>query len=111
MEFAAGIKLVMVLGHEACGAAKGACDDVKLSNLTKLPAKIKPATDSVEGYDGERNSKDKEFVDKVFKANIRPTLTAIRKRIDLLAFMEEEGKIKIVGAIYSLHNGEVTLLD
>jgi len=114
MEFAAGaagVKLVMVLGHEACGAVKGACDDVKLGNLTKLLAKIKPAIDSVEGYDGERNSKNKEFVDKVIEANVRQTMTDIRKRSDLLASMEEEGKIKIVGAIYSLHTGEVTLLD
>ncbi len=108
---AAGVKLVMVLGHEACGAVKGACDDVKLGNLTKLLAKIKPAIDSVKGYDGERNSKNKEFVDKVIEANVRKTITDIRKRSDLLASMEDEKKIKIVGAIYSLHTGEVTLLD
>ncbi|MDF1656090.1 MAG: carbonic anhydrase, partial [Verrucomicrobiales bacterium] len=55
MEFAAaaaGVKLVMVLGHEACGAVKGACDGVELGNLTELLAKIKPAIDSVEGHDG-----------------------------------------------------------
>ncbi|MCH1409425.1 MAG: carbonic anhydrase, partial [Verrucomicrobiales bacterium] len=72
---------------------------------------IKPAIDSVEGYDGERNSKNKEFVDKVIEANVRKTITDIRKRSDLLASMEDEKKIKIVGAIYSLHTGEVTLLD
>jgi len=108
MEFAAGaagVKLVMVLGHEACGAVKGACDDVKLGNLTKLLAKIKPAIDSVEGYDGERNSKNKEF------ANVRQTITDIRKPSDPLASMEDEKKIKIVGAIYSLHASEVTFLD
>jgi carbonic anhydrase len=111
MEFAAGVKLVMILGHETCGAVKGACDNVKLGNLTKLPSKIKPAIDSVEGYDEERSPKNKEFVDKVFKANNCQTIGDICKRSNLLASMEEEGKIKIVGAIYSLHNGEVTLLD
>lgn len=114
MEFAAGaagVKLVMVLGHEACGAVKGACDNVELGNLTALLKKIKPAIKSVEGYEGERNSKNKEFVDKVIEANVRQTVADIRKRSEVLAGMEKEGKIKIVGAIYSLQDGKVTLLD
>lgn len=115
MEFAAGaagVKLVMVLGHEACGAVKGACDGVELGNLTALLAKIKPAIEAVEGYEeSERNSKNKEFVDKVIEQNVRQTVADIRKDSELLAKMEEEGKIKIVGAVYSLHTGEVTLLD
>jgi len=60
---------------------------VKLGNLTKLLSKIKPAIDSVEGYDGEHSSKNKEFVDKVIEANVSQTMTNIRKRSDLLASM------------------------
>jgi len=114
MEFAAGaagVKLVMVLGHEACGAVKGACDDVKLGNLTDLLAKIKPAIDSVEGHDGARTSENTEFVNAVIEANVRQTVADIRERSEVLAGMEEEGKIKIVGAIYSLQDGSVSLLD
>jgi len=80
MERAAGVKLFMVLGHEAC-------DDVKLGNLTRLLSKINPTIDSVEGYDGEHSSKNKEFVDKVIEANVSQTMTNIRKRSDLLASM------------------------
>ena len=50
MEFAcklAGTKLVVVLGHTACGAVKGACDDAKLGNLTGMLSKIKPAVKAV----------------------------------------------------------------
>src|SRR5580693_7611088 len=46
MEFAcavSGAKLVLVLGHSACGAVKGAIDDVVLGNLTGLLARIKQA--------------------------------------------------------------------
>lgn len=115
MEFAAavaGVKLVMVLGHEACGAVKGACDGVELGNLTKLLAKIKPAVDSVEGYDEEtRNSKNTEFLNKVIEANVRRTVKDVRERSEVLANLEKEGKIKIVGAIYALHDGSVTLLN
>ena len=50
MEFACAAstaKLVMVIGHTSCGAVKGACDGVKLGNLTGLLEKIQPAIDSV----------------------------------------------------------------
>jgi carbonic anhydrase len=109
----AGAKLVMVLGHEACGAVKGACDHAELGNLTALLDKIKPAVKVVEGEfpADQRNSKNADFVNKVIEQNVRMTVADIRKDSPILAEMEKEGKIKIVGAIYSLKNGEVTLLD
>lgn len=115
MEFAtaaAGVKLVMVLGHEACGAVKGACDHVKLGNLTDLLAEITPSVDAVEGFeDDEKNSKNKKFVAAVVEENVRQTVADVRTGSEVLANLEKEGKIKIVGGIYSLHTGEVTLLD
>ena len=50
MEFAcklAGTKLVVVLGHTACGAVKGACDHARLGNLSALIQKIEPAVEAV----------------------------------------------------------------
>lgn len=115
MEFAsaaAGVKLVMVLGHEACGAVKGACDHVKLGNLTELLAEITPAVDAVEGFEEDQeNSKNPEFVAAVVEENVRQTVADLRTRSETLANLEKEGKIKIVGGLYSLHTGEVTLLD
>jgi carbonic anhydrase len=115
MEFAtaaAGAKLVMVLGHEACGAVKGACDGVEMGNLTALLDKIEPAVEAVDGFEkSERTSKNPDFVAKVVEKNVRLTVADIRKRSSVLAGLEKEGKIKIVGAVYSLHDGSVTLLD
>ena len=115
MEFAtaaAGVKLVMVLGHEACGAVKGACDHVELGNLTELLEKIKPAMEAVEGYEeDERNSKNAEFVADVVEANVKQTVADIRERSKVLADLEKEGKIKIVGTLYSLQDGSVSLLE
>ena len=54
MEFAtavSGARLVMVLGHEACGAVKGACDRATLGNLTQLLHKITPALTGIEGFE------------------------------------------------------------
>ena len=115
MEFGtkvAGAKLIMVLGHEACGAVKGACDGVELGNITGLLANIQPAVDVVKGIpEDKRNSKNPEFVEKVVAENVRLTVADIRKRSELLSKMEEAGEIKIVGAVYSLKDGSVTLLD
>lgn len=114
MEYAtkvAGAKLVIVMGHEGCGAVKGACDDVKLGNITGLLANVKPAIAAVKTKDGEeRNSKNKKFVDEVISQNVRQTVADIREKSELLAEMEKKGEIKIVGAVYSLKDGSVSLV-
>lgn len=116
MEFAtaaAGSKLVMVLGHQACGAVKGACDHVQLGNLSALLEKIQPAILAVEGAFAadERTSKNPAFVDQVVRANVGRTVEDIRRDSPLLAEMEAAGTIKIVGAYYSLDDGSVSLID
>lgn len=116
MEFAtaaAGAKLVLVLGHEACGAVKGACDHVQMGNLTALLEKIQPAVlEAKESLpkDAEYSSKNAEFVDAAIRANVRRTVSDIRSSSPILAALEAEGKIKIVGAYYSLIDGRVSLL-
>lgn len=114
MEFAtklAGAKLVMVLGHEACGAVKGACAGAEMGNLTQLLGKIKPAVAAVEGFEGKRTADNAEFVDAVVRKNVELTVEDIRKSSPLLAEMEKKGEIKLVGGVYSLHTGKVELLD
>lgn len=108
----AGAKLLLVLGHEACGAVKGACDHVELGNLTALLDQIQPAVKAVEGEfsEAQKNSKNPEFVNRVIEENVRITLADIRKCSPILAEMEKAGEIKIVGAMYSLKDGKVTLL-
>jgi carbonic anhydrase len=109
LEFAcalAGAKVVLVMGHTACGAIKGAIDGAKLGNLTGLLDKIKPTVEATQ-FDGERSSKNGDFVDAVAKTNVRQTVEEIRKRSEVLAGLEKDQKIKIVGAMYSLVGGQV----
>lgn len=111
MEFAsavAGVKLIVVLGHEACGAVKGACDGVELGNLTMLLEKLAPAVRATEGFEGARNSKNAAFVEEVVHANVERTVADIRSRSAVLSGLEAEGKLKIIGAYYSLEDGSVT---
>ncbi|AMC37134.1 carbonic anhydrase [Janthinobacterium sp. B9-8] len=103
---AAGSRVIVVLGHSQCGAIKGACDDVKLGNLTSLLEKLKPAVDATK-TDGERNSKNHKFVQKVADENVHLTVQKIRDMSPILKEMEEQGKIKIVGAMYDISTGKV----
>jgi carbonic anhydrase len=104
---AAGSKVIVVLGHSQCGAVKGACDAVQLGNLTGLLDKIKPAVDATKTA-GDRNSKNHEFVQDVAHENVNNSVQKIREMSPLLKEMEEQGKIKIVGAMYDVGNGKVT---
>ena len=112
LEFAcavAGAKLVVVLGHTACGAIKGAIDNARLGHLTGLLNEIKPAVDATP-YEGDRTGSNQEFVDRVAQTNVRLTVAAIRTRSDTLAGLERDGKIKIVGWMYNLVGGRVEFL-
>lgn len=112
MEFAckvAGSKVVLVMGHEHCGAVKAAVDNVKLGNITEMLSKITPAINNVK-YEGERNSKNAEFVHMACESNVKNTINEIRLKSPILKEMEDKGEIKIVGAIYDLDSGKVTFL-
>jgi carbonic anhydrase len=112
MEFAckvAGAKVVLVMGHTACGAIKGAIDNAELGNLTGLLGKIKPAVDAT-AYSGERTATNYGFVDAVAHTNVQMTVSNIRKHSAVLAEMETQGAITISGAIYNLETGGIEFL-
>ena len=112
MEFAcavAGAKLVLVLGHTACGAVKGAIDDVEMGNLTGLLARIKPAVSATK-FEGEKLSKNAAYVDAVARTNVVLGTENIRRRSPILEALEKKGSIKITGAMYDLANGVVEFI-
>ena len=113
MEFAtklAGAKLVLVLGHSACGAVKGACDGAELGHLTSMLAKIQPAVDAVtEPVDtAARTSANGDFVQAVVEKNVELTVQAIRDRSEIMRDLEAAGDIAIAGAVYDVATGAVT---
>jgi carbonic anhydrase len=113
MEFAcklAGAKVVLVMGHTACGAIKGAIDNADLGNLTGLLAKIKPAIEATT-YTGERSAKNYGFVDAVARKNVELTVAGIRNDSPVLAELQAMGTIKIAGAMYNLETGAVEFFD
>ncbi len=113
MEYAckvAGSKLVLVMGHEHCGAVKAAIDDVKLGNITPMLSKIRPV---LEGFtsEGEMSSSNPELVHQVCEANVKRTIEQIRLKSPILAEMEVNKEIKLVGGIYDLDTGKVNFLS
>jgi len=100
----AGSKAILVLGHTKCGAVTSACKGVKLGNITALLSKVKPAIAEVQERDGDLN------VEEVTKANVHQSIKEIRENSTILADLENEGKIKIVGAVYHVEDGRVSFL-
>lgn len=113
MEFAckvSGSKLVMVMGHEHCGAVKATIDDVKLGNITPMLTKIAPSLTGIT-YEGDKTSKNEEYVHMVCESNVKNTIKEIRKNSPILKEMEDNGEIKIIGAVYDMDNGKIDFLD
>ena len=115
MEFAsklAGTKLILVLGHTACGAVKGACDHAELGNLTGMLDKIAPAVDAVTepAAAADRTSANIDFVNAVGVKNVTLTIERIREESPVLAEMEQAGEIQIVGGMYDIATGQVNFL-
>jgi carbonic anhydrase len=106
-----GAKLIVVLGHESCGAIKAAIEGEKLGNITAMLSNIKPAIEMSKDFTGEKTVENHAFVEQVVKNNIVNTLRTIPLRSQVLKEMMEKGEIKIVGAYYSLETGEVTFLN
>lgn len=100
----AGSKAILVLGHTKCGAVTAACKDVELGNITALLSKVKPAIANIKLRDGEVE------VEEVTKANVHQSIKEIREKSSILADLETEGKIKIVGAVYHVEDGRVSYL-
>ena len=106
----AGAKAIVVLGHTSCGAVKGAVDNVRIAdNLTSLLSTIMPAVEETP-LQGERSSKNHQFVENVAEANVRRNVKALTERSTVLKELVDSGALKIVGAMFDLHTGKVTML-
>lgn len=104
----AGAKAIVVLGHTACGAVKGAAAGAEFGNLTALLNKIRPAVKSVADVGGDHS--DQEVTDMV-RQNVRNQMAVLRDTSEVLTALEESGDLVIKGAIYDLGSGAVTWLD
>ena len=113
LEFAckvAGAKVILVMGHTACGAIQGATDKVELGNLTALLARIAPAVKATT-FDGERTSKNPAYVDAVARKNVELTMALILKESAVLRDLQSKKAVKVAGAMYNLETAKVDFFD
>jgi len=107
MEYATkvkGTKLIVVMGHNKCGAVKGAVDNVELGNLTQLVNQIKPA------INGDKSNPDL-LLDKTAKKNVQITIAGILNNSPVISELVKEKKLKIIGAYYDLTSGQVSFME
>lgn len=114
MEYAcavAGAKLILVLGHENCGAIRGAIDGVELGLLTGLLEQIKPAICNCENDGTVHKAENYDYTHNVAVWNIRHSLQQIRRRSETLRTLEARGQLKICGAFYALSTGLIEFFE
>lgn len=104
-----GAKLILVLGHERCGAVQGAIEGVKMGNLSHLLEKIRPAIAATTRA-ADLSPEKEAWVDAVCHTHIQHTVHQIRKRSQILDEMEKTGKIRIEAGFYHLQDGRVSLI-
>jgi len=112
LEFAtkvAGARAIVVLGHNDCGAIKGAVDNVKLGNLTATLANIMPAV-AASKTTGERTSKNAPFVQAVAETNARMAAANLTSRSPVLKGLVKTGQLRVAAAMHDLATGRVTFL-
>lgn len=110
MEYAckvAGSKIVVVMGHSKCGAVTSACKHIELGNITPLLNKIQPAVRAISKGEAEMSP---EAIELVSHENVRLSIERIRKESPILAEMENDNEIEIVGAMYDVSSGKVNFL-
>lgn len=107
----AGAKAIVVLGHNHCGAVKGAVDKADVgANLTTLLNEIEPAV-AATPLEGERSSKNHHFVEAVAETNVRMAVAAMTEKSPVIKELVDAGAVKIVGALYDIETGKVTFLS
>jgi carbonic anhydrase len=99
-----GTKLIVVMGHQRCGAVKGCIDNVKMGNLTHLLDEIKPA------ITGDTTNKD-AMLEATVRNNVKLTISEILAKSEIVSDLVKQNKVKIIGAYYNLDTGAVSFMD
>src|SRR5215470_3390437 len=101
-----GTRLILVLGHQSCGAVDAAKKTIAAKgkapgHIQSLVTAIKPAVEATA----------KEDLDATIKANVKHVVDTLRSSTPILKTAIDSGKIQVIGGYYSLDTGAVTFLD
>ncbi len=102
-----GASLVMVLGHSECGAVKAAIKH--LEDKDALPGAIEPLVNSIRPAVVKARSMQGNLLDNALRANVAIGVETLRGLQPIVAPAVKRGQVKVVGAMYDLRTGSVTL--
>ena len=100
------VRLVVVLGHQRCGAVKAAKDTIAAkteapAHIQSLVTAIQPAVEATVHGD----------LETTVKANVKDVLQALRSSTPVLKPKVDSGELRVLGAYYTLDTGAVSFLD
>ncbi len=101
-----GTRLILVLGHQSCGAVKAARETIAAKgkapgHIESLVTAIRPAVEATA----------KDDLETTVKANVKNIVRALRSSTPILKAKVDSGEIQVIGGYYSLDTGAVTFLD
>ena len=101
-----GARLIVVLGHQSCGAVKAAKETIAAKgkapgHIQSLVTAIKPVVEATA----------KDDLETTVKANVKHVVQALRSSTPILKAKVDSGEVQVIGGYYSLDTGAVSLLD
>jgi len=102
------VRLILVLGHSQCGAIKAAIKHIDAKDT--LPGSIGGLVDLIRPAVAAVKNKQGNILDNAIKANVERGVERLTHLEPILAGSEKKGTLKVVGAVYDLHSGKVTML-
>lgn len=106
-----GSKLVVVLGHTACGAVKAACDGVEMGHLGSLTKMIHPAIEAETETPENRTSANNDFLKNVLYNNVHHQINTIVGESTVIREMLEKHELGIIGGMYDISTGQVEFFE
>ena len=114
MEYATkvvGAPLIVVLAHTSCGAAAGACSDVKLGHLTNIIEKMQPAVKPAMKETASNDCSKPELVDAIAKQNAIDMARAIREQSPIIRALIDSKQIGLVAGMHDVKTGKVHFFE
>jgi carbonic anhydrase len=104
-----GVPLIVIMGHEGCGAVVAAREVVE--KHTKLPGSIGPMVNAIVPAAKAVRGKPGDFVDNTVRESAKRTATKVATKSEIVSHLIKENKVKVVAARYDLENGRVEFLS
>lgn len=102
------VSLVMVLGHTQCGAVKAAVKHIR--DQDPLPGAIKDLVSTIQPAVVKARGQEGDLLENAIKANVGIGVERLKSLEPILAGPVKKGQVKVVGGLYDLRTGSVTVV-